>query len=86
MRIFELGAGRKFRGFAGLTGFLTLELRTPVEWTPVTAPDLIEIATNALALASVGEPPAGFRFTTDERYVEANPALVNPFLCRRTGA
>jgi len=86
MRIFELGPGRKFRGTTGTGGALTLEIRTPTQWVLVTAPDLIAQATNALALAQVGEPPAGFRLTNDERYVEANPALVNPFACRRTGA
>jgi hypothetical protein len=85
MRIFELGPGRKFRGYTGPTGFLVIEIRTPSStWAPVTAPDLLAQATNALGLAAVGEPPAGFKFTVDARYVgDSGLELVNPFLCRR---
>jgi len=87
MRIFELGPGRKFRASTGPSGFLRLELRMPDRWEPLTTPDLVTIATNALALSAAGEPPPGFRFTQDERYVgPLGSSDVNPFLCRRTGA
>lgn len=85
MKIFELGPGRKFRATAGTAGFLKLEIRQPDRWEQVQAPDLISVATNALALAAVGEPPEGFRFTNDDRYVEGNPKLINPFTARRRG-
>lgn len=88
VKVFELGPGRKFRASTGQNGFLRLEIRTPLQWQVVTAPDLIEVATNALALAGAGEPPPGFKFTTDDRYVGVlGPhSHLNPFLCRRTGA
>lgn len=85
MKIFELGPGRKFRATAGLGGSLKLEIRQPDRWETVQAPDLITVATTALALAAVGEPPEGFRFTLDDRYVERDPKLVNPFHVRRRG-
>jgi hypothetical protein len=66
----------------GTSGFLRLELRTPSDWVPVTALDLVSVATNALALASAGEPPEGFRFTQDDRYVSPLK-LANPFDVRR---
>lgn len=83
MRMFELGPGRKFRASTGPSGYLQLELRTPSNWGVVTAADLVSVATNALALASIGEPPAGFRFTQDERYVgHSDSRNVNPFAQR----
>lgn len=83
MTIFELGPGRKFRASVGPNGFLRLEIRQPSQWELATSPDLVTVATNALALAAIGAPPTSFRFTNDERYVESNPALINPFRCRR---
>jgi hypothetical protein len=87
MQIFELGPGRKFRASVSPSGFLKLEIRQPALWEPVTSPDLVAVATNALALAAIGSPPAGFRFTVDDRYCgPLTGADVNPFKCRRTGA
>jgi hypothetical protein len=82
MRMFELGPGRKFRASQGPSGFLRLELRTPDSWTASVAADLVSVATNALALAAAGEPPEGFRFTQDDRYVDSGK-LANPFTLRR---
>jgi hypothetical protein len=84
MRMFELGPGRKFRASTGPSGFLRLELRTPADWVPVTAPDLTSLATNALALSAAGEPPQGFRFTQDDRYVgPMDVKSIIPFEVRR---
>jgi len=82
--MFELGPGRKFRASTGPSGYLRLELRTPADWVPVTAPDLVSVATNALALFAVGEPPQGFHLTQDERYVDPTEGrMVNPFRVRQ---
>jgi len=84
MQLFELGPGLKYRGSAGPSGFLKLELRTPSVWVAVTSPDLVAQATNALALAALGLPPPGFRLTQDDRYVgPADIRGVNPFEYRR---
>lgn len=82
MLIFELGRGRKFRASVGSNGYLRLEIRTPDRWELLTAPDLVTVATNALALAAIGEAPEGFKFTIDDRYVDLDPAKMNPFLAR----
>lgn len=84
MRMFELGPGRKFRASTGPSGYLRLELRTPNDWVATIAPDMVSVATNALALASAGEPPAGFRFTQDDRYIgPMDVKSINPFEMRR---
>jgi len=54
----------------------------PDRWEILTAADMVTVATNALALAAIGEPPSGFSFTTDDRYVDLDPAKENPFLVR----
>lgn len=83
MRMFELGPGRKFRALTGTSGFLRLELRTPSgEWSTQIPADMVAVATNALALAGAGEPPAGFRYTQDDRFVDG-PKPLNPFEARR---
>lgn len=84
MRMFELGPGRKFRASTGPSGYLRLELRTPDTWSTQISPDLVSVATNALALAGAGEPPDGFRFTQDDRYVGLmDVKTMNPFAQRR---
>jgi len=80
MRMFELGPGRKFRATTGPGGSLRLEIRTPTQWETVLAPDLITVATQALALSAAGEPPKGFRYTQDDRYLDQK--LANPFELR----
>lgn len=78
MKIFELGPDRKFRASTGPNGLLRLEIRQPWAWEPLTTPDMISVATNALALAAIGSPPAGFRFTMDDRYTgryRTNPLI-----------
>lgn len=79
MKIFELGPGMKFRGVVD-GGQLRLEFRSPWGWTPITAQDVLDRAMRALAMAALGSPPAGFRFTTDDRFSEADP---RPSIFRR---
>lgn len=84
MRMFELGPGRKFRASTGPSGYLRLELRTPDTWTTTIPADMVTQAMNALALAAADEPPQGFRFTQDERYVgPMDVKTMNPFAMRR---
>jgi hypothetical protein len=75
VKIFELSSTLKFRASADPNGLLRLEIRQPWAWEVVKTADLIAVATNALALAAVGEPIKGFKFTSDDRYVDP-PQLV----------
>jgi len=61
-------------------GVLRLEYRAPWAWTPITAEDIRQRALQALAMAAIGSPPDGFRFTNDDRYAEADP---RPSIFRR---
>ncbi len=80
MKIFELGPGMKFRGVVD-GGVLRLEFRSPWGWTVITAQDVRDRAMMALAMAALGSPPAGFRFTVDDRFSEADP---RPSIFRRS--
>lgn len=82
--MFELGPGRKFRASAGQGGSLRLEIRAPSQWELLQSPDMVAVATNALALVAAGEPPHGFRYTQDDRYIGATDVQhANPFELRR---
>lgn len=74
-KIFEYGPGKKFRVRADTSHWngLRLEFRQPWGWEEVTAPDLTEAVLKVIGRAAIGSPVAGFKWTLDERYSEADP-------------
>ena len=81
-RIFEWGPGKKYRARTDSSFWngIRIEVRHQEGWTPVTALDLYESLLKILALAAIGQPIAGFRWTNDDRYNDGSPL---PTLLRR---